>query len=519
MTISERSTIVDLIQERVQEAPDSWAVVSSGRCLSYAELDLESNRLAHLLIQLGTRPADIVAVLLGPGPELYTSILGILKACAAYLPLDVRDPEYRASLMLRTANCRTVITIAQFADRFDATGCDVVCLDAIHSANLPGILPDRLPGSGDVAYLMHTSGSTGVPKGVLVEHGSVLNLTLWAVTAFDIGRDSRMMQFHRAWFDASVQEIFSALAGGAILFPVDERIKMSPRLLLAWMRAKSITHCDLTPSYLSEILLEAAASGDAHRNLLPELEVMILGGEPLRSDHVAEWFARMPDSHRVFNLYGPTEATVTASWHPVGRTLPANIPIGRPIPNTAMWILDENGVPCADGEVGEIHIGGAGLARGYLNDPHATDSAFGRRTLANEGGGRLYCTGDLGRSMPGGLDFEFIGRIDDQINLHGNRIGLGEIDTAMRRCPGVIECATIPPVDESGVAIALVGYFTSAPPGVSARSVDNFIRAHLPASMVPRTLVSCTALPRTHAGKIDRAALAGRSTSDWRHME
>ncbi|MEO3787209.1 amino acid adenylation domain-containing protein [Actinocorallia sp. B10E7] len=502
-------TVVGLFRHQARRRPDHPAIVHPLGTLTYADLDHASDLLACALIDRGVTSASLIPVLFDRTPALYVALLSALKAGAAYFPLHPADPPQRLHHLLNRISARCLLTDARPAPWLPDPATPILRLDPLSALLSRPSFDDRLSASGgrrlcrdvvrpapsDLAYVMPTSGSGGRPKGVMVEHRAVANLVRWAGRRFRIVPGDRVMQSHSATFDASVQEIFGALAHGATLWPVGDDVKHSPRRFLEWMREHRITHADLTPTYCR--LLSRCGPVD-----LPDLKTLILGGEPLHGRDVLAWRNAVNGDHRLFNLYGPTEATVTATCHEIRSARPDEpVPIGLPITNVEAFVLDRNGHRCAAGDIGVLHLGGAGIARGYWHDPETPLHADGD----------LYRTGDLVHRGESGV-LTFVGREDDQLDIHGHRVEPAEVEAALSSCLGLMDVAVAKTSDAR-----LTCWFVPNPDNpVDVAAVRAHARATLPPALVPHRFHARENLPTTPTGKKDRRALAesGRSASD-----
>jgi nonribosomal peptide synthetase DhbF len=498
--------IHELIEEQAAKTPDAVAVAFEDTTISYAELNARANRLAHRLIAAGVKPDDRVAIAVERSTEMVVALLATLKAGGAYVPLDPTYPAERLQFMLRDSAPRVLLTQENILVRLAPvpSGTSALTLDAGgeawrgYSSENPdprvlGLTPSNL------AYIIYTSGSTGTPKGVMIEHRS-LQASTNARLRFYGGYD-RVLLAASISFDSSVAAIFGSLTMGGILVVSSSEAALAPELTAGLLESWKITSILAVPSFLNA-LCDRSSSGSAS-----ELKQVVTGGEPCTSDFV-EKVARWAPSASLTNEYGPTEATV---WATVQRcaecALTGPIPIGRPIANTRIYILDPAGDPVPAGAVGEIHIGGAGVARGYLNQPDLTAERFLRDPFAEAAGhanARMYRTGDLGRWLPDGT-IDFLGRNDHQVKIRGFRVELGEIEARLGRYDGVHEAAVLAREDRPGEK-RLVAYYTGAD-GIAAADLRAHLALSLPDYMVPSAYVHMPALPLTPNGKLDRKAL------------
>jgi amino acid adenylation domain-containing protein len=504
---SAATRIHDLFALQVARAPEAVALVWAGARLHYRELDEAADRLAHELRGLGVGPEVLVGVCEERSFELIIALLAVLKAGGAYLPLDPAYPEERLAFLLEDASPRVLLTRRSLVARLPRTEAQILYLDERIAHEVEGAptarpAPEEGAGAGEaegrhLAYVIYTSGSTGRPKGALIEHRGLCNMIREQIRIFGVRPESRVLQFAALGFDASISEIFMALAAGAELHLAPQEALLPGAEFLALLRERGITTLTLPPSVMAA-LPEAA---------LPDLTTLIAAGEELRSDLVSRWLgalgAGMRD-RRLFNAYGPTEATVctTIGECQADGQKPS---IGRPIAGVYVRLLDGEGRPVAPGTPGEIHIGGAGLARGYLHRPELTRERFIADPFAGTPGARLYRTGDLACERPDGT-LEFLGRTDEQVKVRGFRIELGEIEAALATHPGVREVAVAAREDVPGER-RLVAYVVVGVPEPTSETLRQFLRERLPAHMVPAVFVPVAGLPRTPNGKLDRRAL------------
>lgn len=427
--------IHQLFEATVELSPDAIAVVFVDAQLTYRELNQRANQLAHHLQQLGVAPEVLIGIFLERSLEMMVAVLGILKAGGAYVPLDPTYPRDRLSFMLADAQVPILLTQQSLVETIPASPVQVVCVDkdweviAGQSQNNPisSVTADNL------AYVIYTSGSTGKPKGVLVHHRGLYNVALSQIRVFNLRRENRILQFGSLSFDASIFEIMMALPVGATLYLAPKEARLPGSDLIQLLRDKAITNVLLPPAVLAGVPSEN----------LPALQMVISGGEACSSEIVERWAA----GRQFFNAYGPTEVTIWATVAQLSDSS-AKPPIGRPIANTQIYILDADLEPVPIGVAGELYIGGVGSARGYLNRPELTAQQFIPHPFSNEPGTRLYKTGDLARYRHDG-NIEFLGRIDDQVKLRGFRIELGEIETVLNQHPAVRETVVIAHEDVS----------------------------------------------------------------------
>jgi amino acid adenylation domain-containing protein/natural product biosynthesis luciferase-like monooxygenase protein len=476
------------IEARVAAQPDALAVLQGHERHSYRELDARANRLAHALHRRGIGPGARVAICADRGFDLIAAVLAVWKAGAAYVPLDPAYPAERLAFLLDDSAPTALLTPAALAERLRPPH-DVAMIDlAAAWAELPAHGLERAASgvtAADVAYMIYTSGSTGAPKGVMIEHHSVGNLVHAQRARLGVTKDSRVLQAASFSFDAFVFELLLALAAGAALclLPPGGLVSDDLARLLADQR---VTHATLTPAALAAVPPVE----------LPALRTLIVAGEAVPAALVARW----APGRRFVNAYGPTEATVWTTLHDCHPGEPGPPPIGRPIPNTRIYLLDAHGALVPTGAIGELYIAGAGVARGYWKRPALNAERFVADPFAG-GEARMYRTGDLARYRNDGA-LDFVGRRDDQIKLRGFRIELGEIEARLAGHPQVRAAAVVARGEQ------LIAYYT--PRGDASLTVEA-LRGHtaaaLPEHMVPAAFVRLAALPHTPNGKLDRAAL------------
>ena len=500
-----------LFEEQVQRTPDSVAVVFEGKQLTYAQLNARANQLAHHLQTLGVGPEILVAICLQHCLETVVGVLGILKAGGAYLPLDPAYPKERLAFMLQDAHAPVVLTRKDWLESLPDYGGRVVCLDSGWEtiARESEKNPVSRATAQSLAYVMYTSGSTGQPKGVMCEHGGLVNYLCW-VNEGPLGDPGLCMPLTtKLTFDMCLKQLFPPLLRGSEVWILPEQVLAEPATLLSALAARSKVGLNCVPSLWTAIL-HAIQSGQA----TPPgegLTYLFFGGEPLSKELVARSLSALPHL-QIWNIYGPTEATANAS---AARVIPGDeVTIGRPIANTRIYILNSLLHPVPIGVQGELYIGGTGVARGYLNRPDLTAEKFVPDPFRAEPGARMYKTGDLARYRPDG-NIEFLGRADHQVKIRGFRIELGEIEAALGQHPAVREAVVMAREDAAGDPSAslltekrLVAYVVAErEPLPTTTDLRNFLKEKLPEYMVPAVFVLLDALPLMPNGKIDRRAL------------
>jgi amino acid adenylation domain-containing protein len=521
-----------LVRPWVERTPHAPAVLQDGRMLTYAALWAAAVRLARRLVALGAGPESRIAICLDETVERVVAVLGVVLAGGAWVPLDPAYPRERLAWMLEDSAAPVVLTregLRAALPELDAIpGAKVVCLDGPEgeaepeAADLPRLDPDGL------AYVLYTSGSTGRPNGVMIRHRSAAGLVRSMLGIVGVRPGERMLQVISFSFDASVEEMWMGLAGGATLCIAPREARLSGEVLAAEIRRYESVYLCAVPALLAQL-----PDGDD-----PTLRVVTVGGESCPPDLVHRWAGRL----RLINCYGPTETTVNVSTYLCTGAERREPPIGRPLPGNRFWVLDRRFRPLPVGVPGALWIAGASLARGYQNRPDLTAERFVPDPFSSEPGTRLYRTGDLVRLLPDG-NLEFLGRIDQQVKIRGVRVELGEIEAALLADPAVEECAVVVRESDRGEK-SLVAFFGRRPerhpegegragriweggaflppdplgrqgspqddiskPASEESNLRAALRRRLPEAMIPAVIVRLDALPRTPVGKIDRKAL------------
>ncbi|MBV9791704.1 MAG: amino acid adenylation domain-containing protein, partial [Chloroflexi bacterium] len=504
----------DLVTAQAAQTPAAIALVCGTEQLTYAELERRANQLAQVLAARGVGPETCVAILLDRSLDLIIASLAILKAGGAYLPLDPATPPERIAWLLADARASLVVTQQALAVRLPQDVA-VLALDREQQAiDRAPTMPLAVATSGDqLAYIIYTSGSTGQPKGVAVPHAGLANLVAWHQQTYHIQPRDRASVVASPAFDASVWEIWPYLASGAQLHIPAEETRSDPAALVGWLHAQQIT-LSFLPTALAEAALAQTWSAPT------ALRALLVGGDQLHP---------LPEDRAVpvYNHYGPTESTVVASWQPVAFDSAGSLPpIGRPIANTTIYLLDRYLQPVPVGVAGELYIGGVGVARGYLHRPDLTAERFVPDPFSDTAGSRLYRTGDLARFQVDGV-LDYLGRIDQQVKLRGYRIELGEIEAALRQHEAVHDAVVV--VREESGDKRLVAYVVQnleprtknlgdAEGGSRFLGLGSALRQHLsarlPAYMLPSAIVMLAALPLTSSGKVERRALPAPDRAD-----
>ena len=484
--------IHQLFEEQVAKNPDAVAVIYEQECLTYQQLNQKANQLAHYLQSLGIKTEELVGVCVERSPLIIIGILGILKAGAAYLPLDPSYPPNRLIYMVEDSGVSVVLTQEKLANTLQLENLQKVYLDQdwpiiSQQSSDPPVSETQ---AKNLAYVIYTSGSTGKPKGVLLAHKGVCNLATQQRKIFNIKAQSRVLQFASFSFDASVWEIFMALGSGATLVMGDSDSLLPGENLLNLLKKQKITIATLPPSALAVMPTDE----------LPDLQSLIVAGESSSADLLKKWC----QNRHVFNAYGPTESTVCTTIALI-KDPQEKPPIGKPLGNFQVYILDPCLNPVPIGINGELYIGGEGLAKGYLGQPELTNSKFISNPFNDDPASRLYKTGDIVRYLADG-NIDFMGRIDHQIKIRGFRIELGEIETVLSQHPQVQEGIVIAREDELGVK-RLSAYVIPVTQQLTRQELRQFLQDKLPNYMVPAFLMLLDSFPLTPNGKVDRRAL------------
>jgi amino acid adenylation domain-containing protein len=499
----EDKCVHQLFEEQVERTPDAAAVVFESQKLTYRELNQRANQLAHYLIRLGVEPEQLVGIFMARSLEMVVAVLGILKAGAAYVPLDPESPKERLVFFLQDTKISIVVTQQPLIERLPSGEAHPMCLDpdwvTLRQERTENPIfrgtPTRL------AYVTYTSGSTGQPKGVMIEHKSLVNYLHWVNSCLfsdDIGTVPMTTEIT---FDACLKQLFAPLLCGKQVWLVPRGLVMQPSALLEEIRRNVRVGLNCVPSLWAAILNEIDSI--QAMTLAKTLKCVFLGGERLSEELVTKSFAALP-ALKIWNLYGPTETTANASNGRIASS--GKVTIGNPVSNTEIYLLDNQLQPVPVGVTGEVYIGGVGLARGYLNGPELTAEKFIASPVSSLPGERLYRTGDLARYVSDG-NIEFLGRIDHQVKIRGFRIELGEIESALSQHPSVHEDVVLAREDVVGDK-RLVAYIVSnQQPAPSTDNLYSFLKQKLPDYMIPSAFVFLDALPLTSNGKVDRQAL------------
>lgn len=490
------TTIVRLFLRQAEKTPQAVAVISGDVRMTYRELDEQSGKVAAGLALKGVRRGEIVAVSMNRRPELMVALFGVLKAGCAYLPIDPQNPRERFSYLMNDASARLLINSENFTEFLSP-----LCQDGTEAS----------PAPGDPAYVIYTSGSTGNPKGVLIEHRPVVNRLNWMQRAYPLTSGDVVLQKTTVTFDVSVWELFWWSLVGASVCLLEPEGEKSPESMIKTIREHAVTTMHFVPSMLNVFLEYVENSGGAAA--LTPLRTVFASGEALMPHHVDRFNRLLLDTNntRLINLYGPTEATVDVSFFDCrAAEISRSIPIGKPIDNTRLYILDKSGRPQGVGIPGELCIAGVQLARGYLNRPELTAEKFVKIPhLGNngEGGVTVYKTGDLARWLPDG-NIEFLGRLDFQVKIRGFRIELGEIENLLVKMPDIKDAVVIARKDMKRNDY-LCAYYTPRRNGDEPQvaTIRAFLARQFPDYMIPSYFVPLQELPLTLSNKVNRKAL------------
>ncbi|WP_312653308.1 non-ribosomal peptide synthetase, partial [Aminipila sp.] len=476
-------TIQQLLEEQAFKTPEKEAVIYEGTKLTYRQLNENSNCLARILRTKGAKQEDVIAIMAKPSLEIIIGVIGVIKSGAAYVPIDPDYPKDRIRYMLEDCGARFLLTQKNLKNIVDKYEIDIIELDEEENYSLKSSNIEIINEPNDLAYIIYTSGSTGKPKGTEIEHKSLLNLSLWFKDYYEIDESTISTKYASIGFDASIMEIFPFLIGGATLHIISEDIRMDIKKLNEYYKDNGV-NISFLPTQLCEQFMEEENNS---------LKKLLTGGDKLNS--------YKKKSYKLINNYGPTENTVVATCYEV-KHWKHNIPIGKPITNTRIYILDKNQKIQPIGVAGELYISGVGLARGYLNCPELTLEKFVQNPFIE--GERMYRTGDMARWLPDG-NIEFLGRIGNQVKIRGYRIELGEIENQLLEYTAIKEAVVIVKSDDREDKY-LTAYFV-ADKRLIIGDLREYLKTNLPEYMIPSYFIHLDAMPLTANGKIDRKAL------------
>jgi amino acid adenylation domain-containing protein len=509
---AQHCTVGQLFERQTSLTPSNIAIQSENGTYSYTELNSRANKVARHLRAKGLNTGDIVIVMLDRSIEMISILLGILKAGAAYVPIDIKCPIDRLTFIKHDAAAKYGITTTAFIDCIGQLGQWTLCLDrdwdaiALQDDSNLGVAM----GEHDLAYILYTSGSTGKPKGVMIEHAQIVNSLLWEKALFELGDNDAILQRTTYTFDVSIWEIFGPLICGSRVVLADPTRDYDPVYLMRLIQTYEITTVLSTPSLIMQLISDCQFKKPAR------LKRIISTAEPLSYSQYRKYL--QATDIPLFNLYGPTECAVEVShidlstWNST-----AILPIGKPGYNTQFYILDENMNPVPIGAVGELHIGGAQLARGYRNLDDLTMSRFVQNPFTPHSNSRLYKSGDFAKYLSDG-NVVLIGRIDNQVKIRGYRVELGEVESQIRNIPHVKECAVVRKEDQQGNS-SLIAYINYSQPEFDVDLIRKTLIQWLPSYMVPSIFVELDVFPLTTSGKLDRNALSNRKLPKVKNEE
>jgi amino acid adenylation domain-containing protein len=514
----------ELFEEQVERTPDTVAVVFEDQQLTYRELNSRANQLARHLRVLGVGPEVLVGICVERSLEMVVGLLGILKAGGTYVPLDPSYPATRLKFILEDIQAPVLLTQERLVEGLpDKHEAEVVCLDAdwpVIARKAEGNDTSRATAD-NLAYAIYTSGSTGQPKGVMIEHRALSSYVAAAIAAYEMTASDHVLQFASLSFDASVEEIFPTLACGGTLVLRTDRMVDSMQRFVRECTERAISVLDLPTAFWHELVLAFESEGLA---LPPSVRLVIIGGEKALAERVAQWHAHTAQTvrqARLINTYGPTEATVVATLCELrigaGHDLVtrSEVPIGRPLGNAHIYILDGSLNPLPIGVPGELHVGGPGLARGYINRPELTSERFIPDLFSDAPEARLYKTGDIARWRSDG-NIEFLGRVDDQVKIRGFRVEPAEAEAVLGQHPALRGTAVLARMDASGDERLVAYLVPHRRPAPTARELRGYLKERLPEYMVPSAFVTLDSLPLTPNGKVNRRALPAPDPSGFR---
>ena len=514
------NSLAAAFEAHARSDPESEAAVDAERRLTYGQLNAAANRLSRHLQALGVLPGDRVAIGLERGVDTVVALLAVLKAGAAYVPIDPRYPAARRRYLLSDSGVDVLISRRPPPADNVAVGLQLVDPDA-DAATIAAYRDDYLPatiGRDHTAYVIYTSGTTGQPKGVVVSHGNVLDLMAAGRRRLGFAASDVWTLFHSFSFDFSVWELWGALAFGGRVVVVDYPVSRSPEAFWQLLMAEGVTVLGQTPSASAALLRHLAQAAQATTSP-PPIRLVVLGAEALEFESAAGWF-ELPSPPLLANMYGITETTVISMFREVVREEVAEAPerfgsrIGRGLPGMPVFVLNERGEALPAGVAGEMYVGGSGVSRGYLDRPGLTATRFVPDAFRNEPGSRLYRSGDCGRWLAGG-DMEYLGRTDSQIKIRGFRIEPGEVESALRGHPAVSQAVVV--ARRSSGEARLVAYVVPPDGSMAATGeLRGWLKSRVPEHLVPSSWVELTSLPLTVNGKVDRGALPdpGRQRPD-----
>jgi amino acid adenylation domain-containing protein len=490
----------ELFERQVERSPEAIAVVAGAEQLTYRELNARANQLARFLKRFGVSPDSLVGLCVDRSPEMVIGILGILKAGASYLPMDPSYPSERLSFMLKDANVFVLLTQSHLLDSLPQHNGPRLSLDSDWDiiAKERSENPTSRVTPANLAYVIYTSGSTGQPKGVMIPHRGLVNYLSWCADAYEVAKGCGAPVHSSISFDLTITSLFSPLMVGRTVFLVPDGIENLVEALLA---RDNYSLVKITPAHLralAELMPEDEVAG--------RVRAVIIGGEALHMESLSFWRTHAPAT-RLINEYGPTETVVGCSIYEVSRNDATfgSVPIGSPVANTQLYVLDDRMQPVEKGVTGELYIGGDGVGVGYLGRRALTDERFVPDPFGSNTCARLYRTGDLARFNSSEV-LEYLGRIDNQVKIKGFRIELGEVEAILGDCRGVRECAVLAREDATAER-RLVAYCVCDETVDDMEELRKAMKLKVPEYMVPSTFIKLDSLPLTTNGKVDRQAL------------
>lgn len=503
--------VQNFVSRNASERPESLFIKDGVDSISYGAMDEATNRLARALSRLGVSRGDGVALFIPKGIVFFEALIATLKADAYYLPLNLGSPEQRNRTILAHAGCRFVVcddTTASDARRLllDLPNVTLIELGSELAQRDSAEPLEYENAANDLAYVLYTSGSTGEPKGVMIRHSNVANYAHWATDFFEITPEDRVSNHPGPHFDLSVFDIYSAMKAGASLHLVPPEASLFPIKIVDFIQENRLTVWNSVPSLYTFIVRAKALDGSKLRTL----RALTFNGEVMPTSTLIEWMRTCPTA-RFVNQYGPTETTCASLFYelteiPTDALTP--IPIGAPLANTQAFALSDDGHLIREGESGELHIGGAGVGSGYLNDPQKTRNAYIRNPLHAGGDSVVYRTGDIVALRPGGI-FNFVGRKDFQIKVMGYRVELGDVEAALSSLGFVSSAAALgiphPRSQDIGIVAFFVPHDTAR--DIGAEKIKSHLQKLVPDYMVPKVFVCLDNMPTGSNGKIDRVAL------------
>ena len=502
---SSHKTIVDLFEEQVLKTPENTALIRHDLSLTYRHLNESANKLARYLIEAGVEKGSNVGLLAGRNFEMIIGMYAILKAGGAYVPIDPEYPADRQKYILNQSSASHVLTDTEYPELNSISDLKVINLDKDDLDNLDSSNLNIPITSNELAYTIYTSGSTGVPKGVMIEHHSAVNLIEWVNNTYNIGSSDRVLFITSMCFDLSVYDIFGLLsAGGAVVIANQEEVVDIAKLKELLTKHK-ITFWDSVPTTMNYLVKELRSAKE--KFVQESLRLVFLSGDWIPIQLPQEIKTNFPNA-KVISLGGATEGTVWSNYFEVNNLDSSwkSIPYGMPIANNFFYVLNEQLSPVPIGTIGELFIGGVGVARGYANDPDKTGHSFLQDPFNFKAGGRMYRTGDLGRMMPDG-NLEFLGRKDSQIKIRGFRVELGEIENVLNKFHLVNQAVVIARPEKDGHK-NLIAFIVPKNENFDRKEVQTYLKSKLPEYMIPSILEEVKQFPLTSNGKIDKQALS-----------